>query len=935
MVPLEIQARGPEAVEAYDKALTEGKACIKRIPIMLIGQERTGKTSLKRSLKGEKFDKEEKSTDGIETDPSYFKVSTETWKSGQTGEEMQTELEVPFENLAAAKVIFDRLKKGESFLSAAEAELDSESSTESSTESDSESSTESSTESDSESSTKSAREVFRKTHRETTSSQRKLPEELAKLVEKLLREGESASEDQIYSILWDFGGQTVYYDTHPIFLTEKAIYILVSDLSRDPNERANLPVKTGLFKTKVDTNCIKTNLDYLDFWMSSIYSLRGLEENSSQQTAPPVSDVLPGRLPPVFLVCTHADAPVGGSKARDLALEVYGFLQSKIYRENLYKDVFVVDNTKSGSVEECIGVKRLREELLAVAKELQLTKEEIPVKWLRYENNLRKKCDKWITLDEAKRIAFEECGIQEDNDFSTLMNFLHDQRIVIHFSGSPELEKMVILDPQWLVDVLKSVITVRRFKQAEHPVKDLWIQLEETGIIDERLIDHAWGDLLGNQESHKSLIAIMERLSLLSAWPSWQDRKQYLVPSMLKSPPTDEVLKLLHSVNIPSLFIKFASGRVPPGLFSRLILLFFQWCGEEWNNEMNPQLFYNFVIFCILPDQGISVIFWCHSSAIEVAVYSGGNEKTSADICRVVHWKLRFILECMRREFHWLNNMKYDMCVCCPVCSQPGSVKCHDHDVRGCECLHFLSESDLRKRQHCNKPGRSLLGDYRIRIQQFQCWFSFGQEKERAGMSTNQMQTLHATHHGGPLGEKGIFSMERAKRKELALPESVKNSIQSIPLDSASNVKDIVIQFQRALQLEPASLTSAEPEAKNMIRGLTLRAKSEKRDDLVRHLREITPAGTTGPLLNEDMSVGNMPFKQYKDLTFSLSGGEEWKLLAERLGLSQIEIRFLDKRVVNPSDVVLRAVGEHRHLSVGEIYDTLVDCELPVFADLM
>ena len=55
-----------------------------------------------------------------------------------------------------------------------------------------------------------------------------------------------------------------------------------------------------------------------------------------------------------------------------------------------------------------------------------------------------------------------------------------------------------------------------------------------------------------------------------------------------------------------------------------------------------------------------------------------------------------------------------------------------------------------------------------------------------------------------------------------------------------------MIQFQEALQLEPASLISPEPDTKSMIRGLALRAKSEKRDDLVRHLREITPAGTTG-----------------------------------------------------------------------------------------
>ena len=84
------------------------------------------------------------------------------------------------------------------------------------------------------------------------------------------------------------------------------------------------------------------------------------------------------------------------------------------------------------------------------------------------------------------------------------------------------------------------------------------------------------------------------------------------------------------------------------------------------------------------------------------------------------------------------------------------------------------------------------------------------------------------------------------KRKDLALPESINTSIQSIPLNSASDVKDIAIQFREALQLEPACLVGPEPETRIMIRALALRAKSEKRDDLVRHLREITPAGTTG-----------------------------------------------------------------------------------------
>ena len=576
---MEIYDRGLEAVKAYDKALTGGKG----IPLMRIGQVRSGKSNLMDHLPRENFNEKEESTVGLDTDSLYFKVSTETWKSRKVKQELQFEREVQFEHRARIR-----------------------------------------------------REIFLEVDH---------------------------------------------------FLKSDSVLVLVP-----PGKSSTKSSRHGSTKPLRNT----------------VY-LRGR------------------RLPSVFL-------PFGGSNARDLAPKMYGTRPRKRYREHLYKDIFVVDNTKSGGEEECVEVRRLREEVPAVAKELELTKEEIPVTWLRYENKLRKKRDKWLTLEEAKWVAFEDCEIKKDDEFSALLTFLHDKGIVIHFSDSPELERIVILDPQWLVDVLKNVITVRRFKHTEHPVKDLWIQLEETGILDEKLIDHAWRDLLDNQESHKSLIAIMERLSLISPWPSSKDSKQYLVPSMLMSPPTDDVLQLLDSVNVPSLFVTFASGRVPPGLFSRLISHFFQWCGEEW------KLFHNFAMFHILPDQGISVMFWCHSTAIEVAIYSTDNDEKRVDISRAVYWRLRFILECMRKEFYWLNNVKYDMCVCCPVCSRSGSGKCRDHEVRGCECLHFLSESDLRKRRHCDRPGRSLLGDRRIRVKQFECWFLIGEGEEGAGMSTNQVR---------------------------------------------------------------------------------------------------------------------------------------------------------------------------------------------------
>lgn len=73
-VPPEIQERGPEAQHAFLKAMWSGEVQVYRGRLMFIGQDRAGKTSLKKSLLGIPFDPQEDSTVGIEVDPSKFEV---------------------------------------------------------------------------------------------------------------------------------------------------------------------------------------------------------------------------------------------------------------------------------------------------------------------------------------------------------------------------------------------------------------------------------------------------------------------------------------------------------------------------------------------------------------------------------------------------------------------------------------------------------------------------------------------------------------------------------------------------------------------------------------------------------------------------------------------------------------------------------------------
>ena len=195
------------------------------------------------------------------------------------------------------------------------------------------------------------------------------------------------SEDDIYSVLWDFAGQSVYYETHQLFMTSRAIYLLIYDLSRDPAGCAEPVKKQRVFEKIEENSCTKTNLDYLDWWMTSVSS-QSTRIDDHDLCSASTSTVLPKTLPPVFLVCTHSDQPFGGKDPSELAINVYGSLKTKSYSEHLFHDVFKVDNTKSGGQKECPEVNRLRESILAVAMGLPQTKENIPIKWLKYENCL-------------------------------------------------------------------------------------------------------------------------------------------------------------------------------------------------------------------------------------------------------------------------------------------------------------------------------------------------------------------------------------------------------------------------------------------------------------------------------------------------------------------------------------------------------------------
>ena len=64
-------------------------------------------------------------------------------------------------------------------------------------------------------------------------------------------------------------------------------------------------------------------------------------------------------------------------------------------------------------------------------------------------------------------------------------------------------------------------------------------------------------------------------------------------------------------------------------------------------------------------------------------------------------------------------------------------------------------------------------------------------------------------------------------------------------------------------------------------------------------------------------------------------GRDDWELVAEKLGLTPAEIRFLDKRTMNQVLEVLNVAAKRYLITVGDLYDVLKDCGQPIIADIL
>ncbi|CAH1271093.1 Hypp4559 [Branchiostoma lanceolatum] len=377
--------------------------------------------------------------------------------------------------------------------------------------------------------------------------------------------------------IWDFGGQEIFYSTQQVFYTHRAIYGMILDLTK--------PLDSTVEKVSSDggptTHCHKER-DFIDYHLESIRAhTRPLVPHcGAGQTA--AKDIIP----PVMVIFTHKDQVTEKCKQAFYSA-TRNHLKGKVIDKHVIDRYFSVDNTRRNP--EDPEVAELRHYILDLAKKQSYMGESIPIKWLEVKSALQgmhKKGKRYCTLQEVME-AIDNHPIEttpEENAVN-ILKFWHLCGDIIYFPLQI-LRNFVILEPQWFVEVCKTIITIPQFRDRE--VKDEWDRLQETGELHDHLIEHVWSHreeaLRYNLIDHKEeLLDMMEKFDLVlrchgrgdeETGPKYDTAEQatYFVPALLTTVTDDKKLYPSRVTRSKPIFIVFDGKFCPIGLYHRIVI---------------------------------------------------------------------------------------------------------------------------------------------------------------------------------------------------------------------------------------------------------------------------------------------------------------------------------------------------------------------------
>ena len=198
--------------------------------------------------------------------------------------------------------------------------------------------------------------------------------------------------------IWDFGGQEIMHATHQFFLTQRSLYVLVLNARQTQEENR------------------------VEYWLKIIQSFGGAS--------------------PVLVV---------GNKIDQHPLDV-----DRTGLQKKYPNIVDILETSAATG---VGIEELKEAIAEQVNNLPHVRDLLPESWFTVKNKLEGlgQEENFITQDKYLDLCVEN-EINDETGQRTLIGFLHDLGVVLHFQDDPRLEALGILNPQWVTNGVYKIL---------------------------------------------------------------------------------------------------------------------------------------------------------------------------------------------------------------------------------------------------------------------------------------------------------------------------------------------------------------------------------------------------------------------------------------------------------------------------------------------
>ncbi len=288
--------------------------------------------------------------------------------------------------------------------------------------------------------------------------------------------------------VWDFGGQEIMHATHQFFLTKRSLYLLVLDsrLTQEENR--------------------------VEYWLKIIQSFGGES--------------------PVLIV---------GNKIDQHPLDI-----DRTGLQRKYPNIVGILETSAATG---TGIEELKAAITEHVNNLPHVRDLLPETWFTVKTKLEKlgRQSNFITHDKYLDLCAEN-EVSDETSQRTLIGFLHDLGVVLHFQDDRHLAELGILNPQWVTNGVYKILNDKAL-------------FANKGVLTLSLLDEILSAKEYPPNKRLFIVEMMRKFELCYDI----DRDNFLIPDLL---PKDEPEFKFNG--IPA--FEFAYPVLPSSIITRFIV---------------------------------------------------------------------------------------------------------------------------------------------------------------------------------------------------------------------------------------------------------------------------------------------------------------------------------------------------------------------------